>query len=70
MVIGCEFGTMLAVWDIASNQVAYYFSCHHFMLIICLCILQDLCEGHWEEEHYKHLCKLLFHGTMLGVDST
>ncbi len=68
MAIGGKFGAMLAVWDIASNQVACYCSCHHFMLIIFLCFLQDLCGGHQEEENYKHLRKRLFHDTMLCVD--
>ena len=46
MAIGGEFGTVLAVWDIASNRVTCYCSYHRFMLIICLCFLQDLCGGH------------------------
>jgi len=37
MATSGEFCAMLAVWNIASNQVACYCSCHCFMLIICLC---------------------------------
>ncbi len=46
LMIGGEFGEMLAYWDITSSQVACYCSWHCFMLIIFLCFLQDLCEGH------------------------
>jgi len=34
MAIGGESGKMLAVWDIASNQVACYCSYYCFMFII------------------------------------
>ena len=39
MAIGGKFGEMVAVWDIASNQVACYCSSHCFMLIIWVVIL-------------------------------
>ena len=39
MTIGSELGAMLAVWDIASNQIACYCSYHRFMLKIWVVIL-------------------------------
>jgi hypothetical protein len=39
MANGGEFGAMLAVWNIASNQVACYFSYFHFVLIAWVVIL-------------------------------
>jgi len=39
MAIGGEFGAMLAVWDIACNQVACYCSNYSFMLTISVVIL-------------------------------
>ena len=71
MAIGGEFDAMLAVWDITSNQVACYCSCHRCMSAFCNAVVEDIAEEGREEENsgYNHLRRRLFHGTMmLGVD--